>query len=184
MTGAVSPVPEATRELGTVAGANGETIAVGVQHGEVGVYMGCWLSADGVTLDAGQQAEFAVLFARAVAEAGETGEWEGEPHTLIVHSARLPDGPLDNGDLEYDLEHPPSCEKEEVRQGNHSYIRYTCDVARHEDDGLPFSLRYSGTPITEPGTYRIQGWGRKIYHFELGYEYAGGVSVIDPGKAA
>lgn len=111
-------------------------------------------------------------------------EWYGEPHTLIVHSVRLGDSPLDDGDFDYDLEHPPSCKQEERGIGGHTYKAWTCDVAGHEDEGLPFSLRYSGTPVTEPGTYRIQGWGRKTYYHEHGaYEYDGGVGVMGPEEA-
>jgi hypothetical protein len=115
-------------------------------------------------------------------------EWEGEPHTLIVHSVRLPDGPFDDGDLEYDLEHPPSCKQEErvYIDGLTGEPFWTCDVAQNEGDcGLPFSLRYSGTPVTEPGTYRIRAWGNRYYDSYYGaYEYDGGVAVIGeaPGR--
>jgi hypothetical protein len=110
-------------------------------------------------------------------------EWHGEPHALIVHAATPPDGPFDDGELEYDLEHPPSCEQEE-RDGGH-YTEYTCDVAHEEGEcGLAYSLRYSGTPVTEPGTYRIQGWGRKTYdHYNGAYEYDGAVGVMDSETA-
>jgi hypothetical protein len=111
-------------------------------------------------------------------------EWHGEPHTLIVRSVTLPDGPFDDGEFDYDIEHPASCEQEE-HGVLHPYTTRTCDVARHEDDGLAFSLRYSGTPITEPGTYQIQSWGRKTYFHEYGaYEYDGGVGVVDPAEAS
>jgi len=107
-------------------------------------------------------------------------EWSGAPHILTVRAVHLPHGPLDDGCLDYDLEHPPSCQQEEYHLG---YMRYTCAIADHEgDSGLPFSLRYSGTPITEPGTYRIQAWGAK-YWTELGYEYDGGVGVMEPAEA-
>jgi hypothetical protein len=109
-------------------------------------------------------------------------EWYGEPHTLIVHEVTLPDGPLDDGDLgDYDLEHPPSCKQAE-KYGGH-VLEHTCDVAHHETgSGLAYSLRWSGTPITEPGTYRIQGWGRKIWT-ECGDEYDGGVGLMDDEEA-
>ena len=111
-------------------------------------------------------------------------EWYGEPHTLIVHAVHAPHGPLDDGCLDYDLEHPPSCREETIGEGEHSYTQYTCDVAHDEDAcGLPFSLRYSGTPITEPGTYRIQAWGRKCHYWDLGDEYDGGVGVMEPEAA-
>jgi len=114
------------------------------------------------------------------------GEWHGEPHTLIVRSVRPPDGPFDDGELDYDIEHPPSCKQEESGDGEHSYMVWTCDVAGHAGDvGLEFSLRYTGTPVTEPGTYRIQGWGRKTYVPDYGaYEYDGGVGVIEPEAAS
>jgi hypothetical protein len=109
----------------------------------------------------------------------DENEWYGQPHTLTVHSVRPPDGPLDDGDLEYDLEHPPSCKEEERDWSGVKILEWACDVADHQGDGLAFSLRYSGTPITKPGTYRIQAWGRKSWT-ELGYEYDGGVGVMDP----
>ena len=59
-------------------------------------------------------------------------EWYGEPHTLIVHSAHAPHGPLDDGCLDYDLEHPSACQKEQVGEGDNSYWEWTCDVAHDE----------------------------------------------------
>ena len=111
------------------------------------------------------------------------GEWYGEPHTLIVHEVTLPDGPLDDGDLgDYDLKHPPTCKQEAKFDGR--VMEEVCDVAHYEENaGLAWTLRYSGTPITEPGTYRIQGWGRKIWT-ECGDEYDGGVGVMEPEEAA
>lgn len=110
-------------------------------------------------------------------------EWYGEPHTLIVRAVHLPHGPLDDGCLDYDLEHPPSCKQERSGDGGNSYLYWTCDVAFHEvSSGLASSLRYSGTPVTEPGTYRIQVWGRKTYYHGSGYEYDGGVGVMEPAE--
>ena len=114
-------------------------------------------------------------------------EWHGEPHTLIVHAVvRPPDGSCDDGELDYDIEHPASCKQEECGDGEHSYMAWTCDVAGHiGDGGLEFSLNYSGTPVDEPGTYLIQGWGRKTYVYEYGtHEYDGGVGVVEPEAAA
>lgn len=113
-------------------------------------------------------------------------EWHGEPHTLTVHSVTAPDGPFDDGDLDYEIGHPPGCKQETDGEGDHSFTYWTCDVAQNEHDcGLASSLRYSGTPITEPGTYRIQSWGRKYYVWEAGaYEYDGGVGLMDPEEAA
>lgn len=114
-------------------------------------------------------------------------EWFGDPHTLIVHSVTPPDGPLDDGELDYDLEHPPSCKQATDGEGENSYTYWTCDVAQDESNcGLASSLRYSGTPVTEPGTYRIQAWGRKIPVWDAigGCEYDGGVGVISDEEAA
>lgn len=110
----------------------------------------------------------------------QDGEWAGEPHTLTVHAVTLPDGPLDDGDLDYDIEHPASCREETIGEGEHSYTQYACDVAGMErDSGLPFTMRYSGTPVTKPGTCQIQAWGRK-YWTECGDEYDNGIGVVDP----
>lgn len=113
-------------------------------------------------------------------------EWYGEPHALTVHSVRLPDGPFDDGGLEYDLDHPPSCKQEEHGYGGGVTVtEYTCELAWHERDaGLAGPLRYSGTPITEPGSYRIQSWGRKYYVWDAAaYEHDGGVAVVEPEGA-
>lgn len=110
-------------------------------------------------------------------------KWFGEPHTLIVRSVRLPDPKVqfDDGDLEYEIVHPQSCKQEERDYGDRGYMYYTCDVAQNVGDvGLEFTLNYSGTPITEPGTYRIQGWGSKTYYWDSGYEYDGGVGLMEP----
>lgn len=106
-------------------------------------------------------------------------EWYGEPHTLIVHSVTPPSGQFDDGEMDYEIQHPPSCKEKERGEGEHSYTEFTCDVAHMEREiGLPSCLRYSGTPITKPGTYRIQGWGTKSYNHEYGYEYDAGVIVV------
>jgi hypothetical protein len=114
-------------------------------------------------------------------------EWYGEPHTLIVHEVEPLTGDEDPGYRElgdYNLEHPPSCKQEEFYGGR--VLDYTCDVAHEERAcGLAASLHYSGTPVTEPGTYRIQSWGRKYYVWDYGaWEHDGGVGVMDPEAAA
>lgn len=96
----------------------------------------------------------------------------GEPHTLIAYFDD--DG---SGDLTYDVEHAPTCQQEEQYDGH--VLAYTCDIAWHEDQaGLFESLEYSGTPVTEPGTYRIQGWSSKTYYHGHGYEHDTGVVLI------
>lgn len=115
--------------------------------------------------------------------------WEGQPHTLIVHSVRLPSGPLDDGDLDYEIQHPAACTKsvytyEFATVGGESptVTEWDCEVYDHEtESGLASSLRRAGTPITEPGTYQIQGWGSKSWT-ELGYEYDAGVGLVDPAE--
>ena len=93
----------------------------------------------------------------------------GKPHTVIVY--------FDGDELTYDLEHPPSCQQEERYDGH--VLAYTCDIAWHEEEaGLFESLAYSGTPVTEPGTYRIQGWSRKTYYHGRGYEHDASMGVI------
>jgi hypothetical protein len=121
-------------------------------------------------------------------------EWYGEPHTLIVHEVEPLSGDEDPGyrELDYDLEHPPSCTKrvytyEFACFGGESPTveEWDCDLAQHEAEaGLAGSLSYSGTPVTEPGTYRIQSWGRKTYYPSAGaYEYDGGVGLVEPEEA-
>jgi hypothetical protein len=107
-------------------------------------------------------------------------EWEGEPHTVTVHAVTLPAGPLDDGELKYDLEHLPSCGEEEHRIGDRSWMEPACELAYYEREiGLAGCLRYSGTPITQPGTYRVASWGRRYYVHDYGaYEYDGGIGLI------
>ncbi len=111
----------------------------------------------------------------------DKNEGFGHPHVLVVTEVTLPDGPLDDGSLEYELQHPPSCKEEGVGEGEHTYTHYVCDVASQEENcGLAFSLRYSGTPITKPGTYRIQGWWNRSPSGPWGpAEYDAGVGVMD-----
>jgi hypothetical protein len=102
----------------------------------------------------------------------------GEPHTLTVH--------VDDDGLYYDLEHPPTCTKTVYKYEYAAYDgsdptveEWDCDVAWHEGEtGLFESLDSSGTPVTEPGTYRIQGWSRKTYYHGRGYEHDAGVGVM------
>lgn len=110
-------------------------------------------------------------------------EWSGDVHVLTVLSVTPPLSQFDDGELDYEIAHAPSCQQETVVDaGGHSYRTWTCDIARDEEEcGLAFSLRYSGTPVTAPDTYRIRHWGRKTYHHEYGWEYDGGTGVIMPG---
>lgn len=107
-------------------------------------------------------------------------EWFGEPHTLVAY--------FDDDGLTYDLEHPPTCTKKVytyefacVGGESPAVEEWDCDVFHYAtESGLFECLEYSGTPITEPGTYRIQGWGRKTYYHGAGYEVDTGVGVMEP----
>lgn len=108
-------------------------------------------------------------------------EWYSEPHTLIVHSAQPPESKWDGWHLDYDIEHPASCKEEERDYGEGvTCLEWNCALAHEEEyAGLTSALRYSGTPVTEPGTYRIQAWGRKTYYYWAGYEYDSGIGVME-----
>lgn len=56
---------EPVREIGTVRNDMGECISVGVDCGGIGIYVGGWLSADGITLTQTQAEEFGRLFVSA-----------------------------------------------------------------------------------------------------------------------
>jgi hypothetical protein len=58
------------REIGDVTTDMEESISVGVDCDAVGIYIGGWLSADGITLTQHQAEEFAQLFVSAVWQAG------------------------------------------------------------------------------------------------------------------
>lgn len=112
-------------------------------------------------------------------------DWEGEIHTLTVHSVTPQDDLFDDRELEYDIEHPPACTRTEEEIGDGITVEHwDCAVHYALDDGLASSLSYSGTPVTEPGIYKIRAWGC-TYWTECGDEYDGGVVVVeDAGKVA
>jgi hypothetical protein len=108
-------------------------------------------------------------------------DWEGEIHTLTVHSMLPPEEWLgDDPEFDFDIDHPASCKRTEEDWGNGiTIVSWDCEVqTQGVDDGLAFSLSYSGTPVTEPGIYKIRGWGTK-YWTECGDEYDGGVVIVD-----
>lgn len=109
-------------------------------------------------------------------------EWFGEPHVLTVRSVRLPDGtPHDYGDLDYDVEHLPSCPQVTRRNHGVEWLEWNCELGWHLDGhgSLEENLSYSGTPVTEPGTYRIRSWGRKYYVHGFGIEHDGGIGLTE-----
>ena len=65
-----------SRPLGAIEGENGETLHIGVEGGEVAIYFGAWMSADGVVLDVEARDQFARLWMEAEraaeAQAGAT----------------------------------------------------------------------------------------------------------------
>lgn len=107
----------------------------------------------------------------------------GPIHTLIVHVVGDDDEPFHINDFEdCEIQHPAECKQvhDEVLDAD----RYECGVSFNlENVGLRFSLRYTGTPITEPGTYRIQAWAETIRGFDY-TEYDGGIGVVEREVAA
>ena len=69
---------DACREIGSIETSDGE-ISVGTDCGKVGVYVGGWLSADGVLLDGDQAEEFAKLFVAATWQAAQDEGAGGRP---------------------------------------------------------------------------------------------------------
>lgn len=106
--------------------------------------------------------------------------WEGEPHVLVVTAVEPPDGPLDDGRLGHAIRHPASCRKAAYSMGNVTWQDWDCELAHIAREGLAFSLRYSGTPVTEPGTYVIRMWSAMHYSGAYGsYEYDCGIAVTE-----
>jgi hypothetical protein len=59
------------RVLGQIEDIDGQLLDVGVDYGTVAIYVGGWLSADGVRLDSAQAEEFGRLFIAASWRAGQ-----------------------------------------------------------------------------------------------------------------
>lgn len=104
-------------------------------------------------------------------------EGTGHPHTLIVHAIHPSWMYPGDATWDYDLQHPPACKQE---MHHHGYMHYTCDVAHWEEEcGLEYAMKESGTPITEPGTYRIQGWWHRYHAPYYGtVEHNAGVALV------
>ncbi len=80
---------DACREIGSIETSDGE-ISVGTDCGKVGVYVGGWLSADGVLLDGDQAGEFAKLFVAATWQAAQDEGAGGRPHPAVEASGGEP----------------------------------------------------------------------------------------------
>lgn len=100
---------------------------------------------------------------------------EGSAHSLIVHAVGWPYGPLDEDDVEYDLQHLPSCTStEEEAWGGLTVTVWDCAVAWTASEiGLAYAL---DTPVTKPGTYTVQAWSAE-YWTDCGTEYDAGLAV-------
>lgn len=115
----------------------------------------------------------------------------GPVHKLIVRKVGEPYGPLSTDEFEdYEVEHTAECQTvtrtiggvcEEHCTEVHevTYEAYTCGVGHENDQGsLRWSLHYTGTPVTEPGEYRIQAWSEKYVGFEY-TEYDAGIALVE-----
>lgn len=59
------------RVLGQIEDIDGNLLDVGIDYGTVAIYVGGWMSADGVRLDSTQAEEFGRLFVAATWQAGQ-----------------------------------------------------------------------------------------------------------------
>ena len=101
----------------------------------------------------------------------------GPVHKLTVHKVGQPYGPFDTSEFEdYEIEHPPECKT--VHDDMLDCMRYECGVAYNvEGAGARWSLKYTGTPVTEPGEYRIQAWSEVYRGFDYA-EHDGGIALV------
>lgn len=97
-------------------------------------------------------------------------------HVLTVHQLGWPFGPLDEGDVEYDPGHLPSCTRKEKDLGDgFTAVSWDCDVAfRAAEIGLLYAL---DIPVTRTGEYLVKPWAAE-YWTECGTEYDAGLTVI------
>lgn len=104
-----------------------------------------------------------------------------DDHVLTVTAVREPEGEFDDGELEYEIEHPESCPRELFGWAGHEYEDWNCAVAGIiRDSGLAFALKYSGTPVTKPGRYVIRAWFSRYTSMDfIGYEYDDGIGIVD-----
>lgn len=105
-------------------------------------------------------------------------EWHGDTHILLLKAVDEDDG------WDYEVLHPSSCKQIPdraygPRDQEIMVWSWGCDVAQMESDiGMDYAIEYLNQKITQPGCYRIQGWGAKHYDWEYGWEYDSGISVV------
>jgi hypothetical protein len=99
----------------------------------------------------------------------------GAVHTLIVRDIGEPDSELCTSEFkDYEIVHPADDPEPSEENG----LYYRCSIDFNIDNaGLRFSLKYTGTPITEPGVYQIQAWAETIHGFDY-TEYDGGIGLV------
>lgn len=104
-----------------------------------------------------------------------------DPHVLIVHKAGEPYGPLSIHDWEqWEVVHHKDCPKALDHYFWETTIWcYSCWMGEEvSENGLRHSLRYSGTPVDDPGIYLIDTWAEIYKGYEY-TEYDSGVSIVE-----
>lgn len=66
----LKPTDPSVRVLGKIEDIDGNLLDIGIDCGTVAIYVGGWMSADGVRLDSAQAEEFGRLFIAAAWQAG------------------------------------------------------------------------------------------------------------------
>lgn len=106
------------------------------------------------------------------------------PHVLVVRNVGEPYGDFSTDEFaDYEVEHHADCPTEMVTgyKGEEPYTIHNCGVGFEEREGgsLRWSLKYSGTPIENPGRYLIEPWFESYYVWDYGcYEHDGGVALV------
>jgi hypothetical protein len=101
----------------------------------------------------------------------------GPVHTLIVREVGEPYGPFDTGEFaDFEVEHPPECKR--VFDDQFRCERFNCAVEHNiENAGARWLLFYTGTPVNEPGIYRIRAWSDVYRGFDY-VEHDGGIGLV------
>ena len=105
--------------------------------------------------------------------------WTGDTHILLLTEVR--EDEFGYVEWEYELLHPPVCKQVPdelgVYEGEVILTKFDCDVAWHEyQESLADAISYSGSGVTQPGSYRIRG-GVNVYDTESGPETDTGLAV-------